>query len=68
MDANLVQLILDAGIGIVAICVIAFLFHKTMEAHKHERREWRESSDEQAEKVTQAISDLATSINNSERL
>lgn len=67
MDTDLVKLLLDAGVGVVAIAVISFLFYKTMQAHRVERREWNESAERQSEKVSTAISELAHSIN-TERL
>lgn len=63
MDGELLKTILDAGVGVVAISIIAYLFHKNMQAHRSERKEWRESSDKQADKVSDALRDLAHSIN-----
>lgn len=64
MDGELLKVLVDAGIGVFSVAVIAYLFKTTMNAHKHERKEWKESNEKQSEKVTNAIDNLARSIRN----
>lgn len=59
MNLEIIKLVLDAGIGVVSIAVIAYLFFYSMKAHRDEREKWRE----QIEKVTDALSDLVHNIN-----
>lgn len=75
MDVQLIKLLLEAGISVIAFVGLAYLFILTMRAHRSERKEWhetsikereewRESSEEQTQKVSDAIKELAHSINN----
>lgn len=63
IDGEVFKTVVDAGIGVFAISVISFLFYKTQQGHKDERKEWRKSSEEQSTKVVGAIEKLAKSIN-----
>ena len=67
MDLELIELIIDAGIGILSISVISFLFYKTMQAHRNERKVWQESEDRRSERVITAIDRLSEHIRNSGR-
>lgn len=40
--ASLLPKLLDAGIGIIAVLVFAYLFNKATQNHEAERSEWRE--------------------------
>lgn len=62
MESDLLKILVDAGIGVFSVSVIAFLFYKMMNAHRLERTEWRETNEKQAEKVSDAIDNLARSI------
>lgn len=71
MELDFVKIITDAGISVVAVAVIGYLFHRMMIAHKEERREWREESskerqtwyskqERQSERVVQALEKLTS--------
>ena len=64
MSSELLIILVDAGIGIFSVFVIAFLFFHLMKTHTKERSEWRDSSEKQTDKMVKAIGDLARDINN----
>ena len=73
-DTEIIKAVLEAGIAAVALSVMGFLFlqivkrqmkqHDDMaERHKEERKEWLRSSEEQSDRIADAIDGLARSIN-----
>lgn len=67
MDAELIKLILEAGIAVVAVSIIAYLFLKVVKQlladAKEDRDLNRQSNKENAEAVADAINSLAHNIN-----
>lgn len=71
MSPELLTTILDAGIGVLAVVVISFLFWHSLknnkedrENHRLERKEWLESNEKRDNKITAALEHLASSVNN----
>lgn len=62
MEKALVQAVLEAGTGVVAILVIAWMFVKVMTAHREERSEWRQSDEKSDERVAEAMDKLSRAI------
>lgn len=62
MDIKILSTILDAGMGVVAIATISWLFWQSQKSHKDERESWRLSSEKRDERITQALDALSESL------
>lgn len=67
LDAETIKAVTDAGIGVVAICVIAFLFYKADSRWNKTIEKMDEAAGKRQEAVNEILKELADIIRNAPR-